>query len=237
MELEFDLGLENVDERQLESAGKLPEGWYMARLADAYPDSENPALKLEFEITAGAYAGRKIHDSLWDPQSRTEADDAKRDQQRLLLITGRLGARTEGTGKVNLLLAIGKPFVLQLAKKKHAWCSRCKEKPVGKGLRKCPTCGERLDYKTDEDSFANIAYDGVFPPDHDKLADDVRKQLGITAPRRAVAGATAAAATQATTQTAAAVAQPRQTVRPSTPPPAAPAMSRQDRLTAAMTDL
>jgi DNA-directed RNA polymerase subunit RPC12/RpoP len=240
MELEYDLGQE-VDEQKIEAGGKLPAGWYLAEVDDVFPDPANPALKIVYKITQGPYTSRTVSDTIWDPSASDTTEKAKSAQDKMNMVGGRIGARAEKTTKFNWLAAIGRPVVIQLAYPAEHWCDRCDRKVTERGVRKCPDCGEKLSWKEVTTGFANVTYDGVYPPDHEKLSDAIRKELGITVPRRAKDGGapkTAASAApttkpphsngspQTTTST------PQQTSLPGISQP-----TREQRLAAAIADI
>lgn len=181
MELEFDLGdITPEDEKKTESGGRIPGGWYKADISDAFADSDNDAIKIEFKLTHGPYASRTVSDSLWDPKASKDEDSAQKAADRMRLITKRIGARDECSGKVNFLKAIGRPVVIHLEPKKEPECQTCGQKPEkGSKKRKCPACGGPITWKEVPDSFCNIVFDGVYPPDHAKIPAEVRKQLGL----------------------------------------------------------
>lgn len=180
MELAFKLNT-NVDEKrekELESSGKLPPGWYTAKVADCIPDTKDAFVKIEYEITSGPYAGRVQADRLWDPRAADDADKAKKTENRLLMITKRIGAREENSDDINFLKAIGRAVVIEMEPEADRICEACRTKPA-KGLRKCASCGGKLIWEPVPNGFSNIGWDGVHQPDSEKIPEDVRKKLGL----------------------------------------------------------
>lgn len=182
MELEFDLD-EPLDERKTEAGGKMPPGWYLAKVFDIFPDSANDCTKLEYEITAGPYAGKKVSDTLWDPNSSEDEDGRNKAIQRLKMVAMRIGAIADGETKVRFPKAVGNPVILQLVREQKRKCESC-DIPPPKRVRKCPSCSGKISYVDVPDGFVNPKYDGVYPLDHDKVPDEVRQQLGVTVPKR-----------------------------------------------------
>ncbi|MDE2102276.1 MAG: hypothetical protein KGL39_33835 [Patescibacteria group bacterium] len=182
MDLEIELD-EALDAQKTEAGGKIPAGWYLAKVFDIFPDSANDCVKLEYEITHGPYAGKKVNDTLWDPNASDDQEKAKKSRQRLQLVALRVGAIADGETKIRFTNAIGNPVVLHLVQQQERKCDSCDEDPP-KSVRKCPSCGGKIVWRDVPNGFVNPAYDGVYPLDHEKLTDEVRKQLRIVVAKR-----------------------------------------------------
>lgn len=232
LDFEFEIPVDGeIDERALENRGKLPTGYYRAECADCYPDQkDNSGVKVLYKITAGPFTGRELTDTVWDPEQSETEEKRKSATQRMLLVFKRLGCREEKTNKVNLRLAIGKQVVLHLKKPQEAYCQTCDVfKPKGDRAKKCPTCGGAYKWLENEDGFANVDFDGVYPLDHPLIPADVREKLQL-GPARSPADEHTAAAPAKSKRTT-----PAQPAAPPTSAPVAP--SREARLAAALQDL
>jgi hypothetical protein len=197
MELQFDIGdigiSEPVDPNQVEqSSGRTPPGWYRARVVDIFPDTAENSTKIEYEIISGPWAGKTTNDFLNDPNAADSDENRKRAQQKILFVAHRLGCEVlDPAGKVisiNLTAGIGREVVIELQRKQMRICESCRVKCEQPRVRKCPECSGKI-IKVDEDAtgFANITWDGVYPPDHDKIPPQVRKDLNLPPSRMAVA--------------------------------------------------
>ena len=157
MDYEVELDLTGTDEDQIEQGGRTPPGWYLCRLKEVYPDADLDCLKLVYEVTAGSYRGSLIRDSLWDPAASDTPDKEKSARQRMNLIAHRLGLWGKGDGGTR------------------------------KGVNFAQAVGAEVAVNTQkrkDSDYANVTFDGVYPLDHHKLPDEVRKDLGITVPKR-----------------------------------------------------
>ena len=227
---EFELPFDGVSEDELESGGKIPAGWYRAICTDFYANQKDSGWKAIFKITRGAYSNREVHLTLFD---HTESEDQEKGAKVLaknLLIFGRLGARQPETGKINLRAAHNKECVIHLELKKVRWCEGCGISYPKANGRKCENCGGTFEFRPDEDSFANITYDGVFPIDHAKIPKDARIDLDLGPAAGSGETAEPAPPKKATAQPRSATRSPSSS--PSTQPPTS--MSREERLKQAM---
>src|SRR5262245_6019535 len=97
-EMTFEFPIDGpIDETSYETGGKIPPGWYLARVEEIFPDTENPGWKVVYEITAGPWKGKRITDTLWDPRASEDDEAKKKTTDRLMMITGRIGAREKQT--------------------------------------------------------------------------------------------------------------------------------------------
>lgn len=188
MTIELDLsGFKTEDE--IESAGRLSPGWYRAQVHDHYENSQKPGqCVLVFQIQEGDHAGFKSDYRFEDPSYETDPAKQKRAMQRVMMLASRLGLiNKQQVGKAGVSIdfdaAIGKDMVIQVT-------SRNSKDQFGNPV-----------------IYVNIAYEGVFPPDHPKIPADVRTALGLP-PARAGAADAAPAAGNAVRNGAAAAARP-----------------------------
>lgn len=162
MSLEWDLDLEGWDEEDLEKGGMLKQpGWYQAVVTDISEDSKTAGVVVfTFEVTHGPHKGSKVFDRLWPPDLAEDADKAEKSRRRAGLYASRLGlleGRAGEARKIDWEEALDREVVLQVE------VNRYKDKETDQWV----TNGVKLDYA------------GVYPPDHPKIPDDIRKALGL----------------------------------------------------------
>jgi hypothetical protein len=180
--MEFDLDLTDVqNEDQMEAGDRLPVGWYKATLTDFYDDHNKEGSSVfEWTVDGGVFDGQKTWDRCTDPASLDDPAKQKTALKRIKLLANRLGlVKKEDFGKpgvhVNFADAINAAMVLEV----QEWSN--KDNPSKKGT--------------------SIAFDGVYPPDHEKIPADVRQRLGLPPARKkdeSEGGAAGAAAPNAT---------------------------------------
>lgn len=188
MGFQADLDLsEQQTVEQVENMDRVPAGWYRATCDDHFEDTkgEGGEYVLEFSVQAGAYAGKKLFYRFRDPASitgdskkgKTEAERQKIAKARIGMLAARFGlVSPDQLGKpgarIDFDKTVGREMVLQVT-----------DQPTEGG-----------------GTFTGVAYAGVFPLDHEKIPDKVRKELSLP-PARAKSttpGVTAAPGTNGT---------------------------------------
>ncbi len=175
------------------AAGRIPDGWYRAILAASEDDLESGAKKLQFKVSQGLHAGKKITQTLWHPRFAPDEEKAKSAMQKARIFAVRMGLvprEAKGAFTMNFDAALNKEFVVKV--------KTFKSEKTGK-------------------EFAELEYSGVFPFDHRDIPADVRVALGLSP----LAGAAPATATTHAAHAAVTTSTPGVTVTPmagGTPP-------------------
>lgn len=158
--LQFTLDLGDIkDEAEMERGLRVDPGWYLATCTDAY-ETKNSSFGLEFTLKNG----QKITDFLNDP-ALAESDAAMRvARQHMIVAAKRLGLIGAGNMGQQVTLdwtdAIGREVVL------HVKANNYKDKNTGLQVEGNP----------------KIDFAGIYPLNHPKIPEDVRKQLGLGSP-------------------------------------------------------
>ena len=154
MPLEIEFDATDCTPESLDSAGQVPEGWYPAVLKDIYDDANKPGTTVfEYELTGRGFAGFKVFDRITDPNFADSDRSAMTLRKKLGNRLKRLGLLTgeeKGPVKIELLAALGKPFVLHMERE-----TKEEDDPVTG--RKVRVPGK----------YVNISFAGVYPPDYD----------------------------------------------------------------------
>ena len=156
------LNLTSKSERDLEQDDFLVPGWYMAEVYDTQKDDSTGVTTVDYVVTVGPHAGKHTKDRVTDPEYI--GDPAKREgvEKRSSKVCARMGlVPKDGYGQDNVEIeftqAIGKAFVIHVEKD-----SFVNEK--GKTVE-----------------TARMGYLNMYPHpfDHERIPDDVRKELGL----------------------------------------------------------
>lgn len=155
----FEYDLTNVDESGMEavdSGGKVPVGWYKAKLDDYYPDAKNEGRHVfDVVVAGGAFDGKHLFYSFFDPSGADDLQKQKRALERILALGARLGLIQAGTkGEIEFANAIGADLVVRV-----------------------------VENKRESGTFTEIGYLDVYPPDHHTIPADVRTKLQLPAAR------------------------------------------------------
>jgi hypothetical protein len=171
----------------IDSGGRLPEGWYKAKLIKTEDEQQRGGKELTFQVTAGQYAGQTAAKSLWNPQfsdtpekMRNAATAAKNWAYRLGLIT-KEDIKSGKNVAVNWDKAINVERIIHVKKRTYK------------------------DKQGNDQETVEIAYMGCFPFDHPDIPAEVRTMLnlGPARPREPGDGQAPASASGSTTAPAA----------------------------------
>lgn len=170
LELEIDFG-GTIDE--LERGGKCTApGWYSAVVEDVARKNDEK-IDLVFQVAAGPWKGSCVWESLYLPGYSNDPKKEKNGLKKLGMAAQRLGL-WDGQSRpmrANWVEAIGKPVVIEVARRSYTDASGADKEIVG------------------------LTFAGIYPPDHPKIPDEVRKRLGLP-PARAEKGEDAPGQTQ-----------------------------------------
>jgi hypothetical protein len=171
---ELDLS-EQQSMEQVENMDRVPVGWYRAQCVDHYEDAkaeDGGQYVLEFDIQGGLYAGKKLFYRFKDPAIVDDEKGKKTARSRVSMLAARFGLITQDQlGKPGVPIdfdkSIGREVVLQVTEQKTQ----------------------------NGGTFIGLAYAGIYPLDHEKIPDNVRKDLNLPASRAKTAapGASGAA--------------------------------------------
>jgi hypothetical protein len=143
------LDLRGKDEESVERGDNVTLGWHLAELIDVYDDAKSNTV-LKFKVLAGECEGLVSNYWLPDPDC-VEEDKRKRAEHRVMLIAKRLG--------------LLEPADYGQAEIEKSW------------LDALHTQVFLHVTKAKDSSFVGIAYDGIFPLDHDKLPKEFPEGL------------------------------------------------------------
>jgi hypothetical protein len=164
----FTIDLAGDKVENLDRGRNADPGWYRAVLEDAYDDAKSGRTVLEWSVMApGTWKGQKLFDRVSDPSTASSDSAAAITLRRIKLLGKRLGLiRPEHENHqidLDFLDAIGGEFVVEYVHRRYQ--------------------DEGGNWQTS----AEVAFDGVYPLDHPKIPENVRKALELP-PARAEAG-------------------------------------------------
>lgn len=172
---------------KIDRGNSVEPGWYRAVLTDTSED-KNGNQSMEWTVKGGASDGSKVFDTLVNPSNPETEKGQKFCAQRAKLYASRLGLlKGEELGQSSVELdwmqAIGGEYVLNLALDSYS------------------------DQQGNKREKVKPKFDGVFPLDHEKIPDAVRKALSLPPARKKggappTAGNTTPAAPPAASQAA-----------------------------------
>lgn len=156
-------GAKSVEDLDRES--HVEPGWYRAKVEDATQNDKTGAEVIVCQVMGGRFDGCKADIQLQDPEQVTDVKKAERAISRIQVIATRLGlVSKEMLGNddvdINFNDAIGKEVVIECEAREYTKDNGTKS------------------------SFTGIAYTGIYPLDHEKIPDQVRKDLGLPPARK-----------------------------------------------------
>lgn len=160
----FEVDLTGVtDLDAVDNGGKVPVGWYRATLDEYYEDTKNEGRHV-FEITVsdGAFDGKHLYFSFFDGSGAQDEKGRKMAADRIAALASRLNLLTPG--QVNSV-------EFTAAAGKEIVINVVENKKSG---------------------FTEIAYLGIFPPDHHSIPETERKRLNLPPAKPKEATTTAA---------------------------------------------
>lgn len=189
----------------LDRPSNVEPGWYLCDLDDVVDDPKSGATVFHWKVLSPAkWKGAVIFDRINDPSLSDKDNAAEMINRRAKLLGTRLGLINPqkdagGQKELDFMDAIGKQSVIHVELRKYK------------------------DKEGNDKEITSVKFDGVYPPDHEKIPDVVRKGLELP-PARIKEGSPASSEAKAApsngrrrTQTAAAQAATQGTP-PATPP-------------------
>ena len=163
-DLELELDFEGRGSDQMGGGGKCTApGWYKVVVEHVKRNDRYGSFDFEFIVTEGVHKGEKIYQSVWLPGGN-DPDKDKKAIDRLGIWAERLGIWDgKPTGKIRLAFAeaIGRSVVVKLQSRKST------NKETG-----------------EEKEYFDLGWEGVYPPDHPKIPDEVRARLRLPPARQ-----------------------------------------------------
>jgi len=155
---EDDLDLSDYTAESIEKPDGVPPGWYAAMVSDVSKDEKTGALLVKFEVVHGEHKGEFITERLWDPKRSDDQKKADTSRKRQVLWAKRLGlVRDEDFGKPGVRIdwsaATGRFYGIEVKERKYK------------------------DKDDNEKIARNIDYAGVYPANHEKVPEELRKEL------------------------------------------------------------
>lgn len=163
-----DLTSDNAD--TVEAGDRLPPDWYRAVLDDCFEDTKNEnQTAFRWKVKGGAFDGRVQFDHLGNPDFLNDDKAVTAVTRRAKILGSRMGLiQPDAYGKemdFDFADAISNEYVIQVVERKYQ------------------------DKKTGEPkTINNVDFAGVYPLDHEKIPEDVRRKLQLP-PARVKPGA------------------------------------------------
>src|SRR5262249_21894760 len=165
----------------LDRGRDVEPGWYKCDLDDVYDDSKSGATIFEYKVLEGKYKGAKIFDRINDPSLATKDNAADMIMRRVKLLGSRLGLlKAHACGHqqgLDFVDAIGQTVVVYVEHRKYQ------------------------DHQGNDKEINSVKFDGIYPLDHEKIPEAVRKELQLP-PARKKEGKDGVAAAAVTTANA-----------------------------------
>lgn len=181
----FDLsGFSDDDWKDMENPSPVPAGWYRARVAEVDTDANSGNLFLHFQITAGPFKGKKIKETLWNPENADSEDKSANSRKKKLLFATRLGLITAADKQKrdpHFRIVWDNALGVEVWIKVEQRTFDRKDKVTGK-----PT-GEK-------GTSNQLTFDGVYPINDERVPQDVRLGTATGQTAAASTGTTAAGA-------------------------------------------
>jgi hypothetical protein len=145
----------------LDRGRDVEPGWYKCALEDVFDDTKSGATVFEHRILEGKYKNARIFDRINDPALATKDNAADVIMRRVKLLAVRLGLlKADACGQqkeLDFVDAIGSTVVVHVEHRKYQ------------------------DAQGNNKEITSVKFDGVYPLDHEKIPEAVRKALGLPA--------------------------------------------------------
>jgi hypothetical protein len=166
MGTQFTVDLTQDTPETIDRGREVEPDWYAVVVHDVGEDPKNGAVLFEFKVqagmeTQGKYAGSIIFDRLYDPDLADSEQKRQMAIRRQKLYASRLGLlATDAFGREasgDWMDAMGKSVVVRVERRSYT-----------------DSLGEKKE-------ITGVRFDGLFPPDHEKIPDPVRQALNLPA--------------------------------------------------------
>jgi hypothetical protein len=196
----FNVDLTQDTADSIDRGRDVAPGWYKCALDNVYDDTKTGATVFEYKVLEGKYRGAKVFDRISDPTWATNENATAMIMRRVKLLGNRLGllkADAYGQQKeLDFMDAIGQTVVVQVEHRKY------------------------VDAQGNDKEIDSVKFDGVYPLDHEKIPEPVRKELQLP-PAKKKEGAAAATTADASSGSKRPPLSPAgQAATQATPPPA-----------------
>jgi hypothetical protein len=164
MGTQFTVDLSQDTPETIDRGREVEPDWYAVIVHDVGEDPKNGAVLFEFKVVAGMetqgkYAGSIIFDRLYDPDLADTEQKREMAIRRQKLYASRLGLlATDAFGREasgDWMDAMGKSVVVRVERRSYT-----------------DSLGEKKE-------ITGVRFDGIYPPDHEKIPDSVRKSLHL----------------------------------------------------------
>src|SRR5262249_59305060 len=129
-----------------------------------YDDTKSGATVFEYKVLEGKYRGAKIFDRINDPTLATKDNAADMILRRVKLLGSRLGLlKADACGhqkELDFEDAIGQKVVVHVERRKYQ------------------------DAQGNDKEITSVKFDGIYPLDHEKIPEVVRKELQLPPARK-----------------------------------------------------